>query len=233
MESDRPAISVYSLPPCGAGQSHVEILDSNRACESAAGFQSCAHDPISIPMLRPFAENWPHAIALHKGGGSTPRLPLELLVGAACFRTWASPTLDSLDGDELAADLLADEHGDLRMTLARAFFHFRCDGSRHHMKGTGRDLPRAQSTRHGLDTRRVSNAERRHVASADFAACFGSQGAQHACRNFAPAPANPRRGLRQKSPLQQKRPTSLVAGAALGGELGGGDLARQRAQRSE
>src|SRR5438034_7677557 len=69
MESDRPAISVYSLPPCGAGQSHVEILDSNRACESAAGFQSCAHDPISIPMLRPFAENWPHAIALPCGGG--------------------------------------------------------------------------------------------------------------------------------------------------------------------
>src|SRR5947209_17974242 len=56
-------------PPLWAGQSHVEILDSNRACESAAGFQSCAHDPISIPMLRPFAENWPHAIALpHKGG---------------------------------------------------------------------------------------------------------------------------------------------------------------------
>src|SRR5947209_6335951 len=51
-------------PPLWAGQSHVEILDSNRACESAAGFQSCAHDPISIPMLRPFAENWPHAIAL-------------------------------------------------------------------------------------------------------------------------------------------------------------------------
>src|SRR5437867_6567446 len=69
MESDRPAISVCSLPPCGAGQSHVEILDSNRACESAAGFQSCAHDPISIPMLRPFAENWPHAIALPQGGG--------------------------------------------------------------------------------------------------------------------------------------------------------------------
>src|SRR5437667_12063382 len=53
-----------SPSPQGAGQSHVEILDSNRACESAAGFQSCAHDPISIPMLRPFAENWPHAIAL-------------------------------------------------------------------------------------------------------------------------------------------------------------------------
>src|SRR5437870_12951811 len=50
--------------PRKPGQSHVEILDSNRACESAAGFQSCAHDPISIPMLRPFAENWPHAIAL-------------------------------------------------------------------------------------------------------------------------------------------------------------------------
>src|SRR5436309_12206608 len=60
-----------SLPPCGAGESHVEILDSNRACESAAGFQSCAHDPISIPMLRPFAENWPHAIALPTGGRGT------------------------------------------------------------------------------------------------------------------------------------------------------------------
>ena len=74
MESVRAAISV--LPsPLWAGQSHVEILDSNRACESAAGFQSCAHDPISIPMLRPFAENWPHAIALPLegegwGGGS-------------------------------------------------------------------------------------------------------------------------------------------------------------------
>src|SRR5947209_7361085 len=56
-------------PPLWAGQSHVEILDSNRACESAAGFQSCAHDPISIPMLRPFAENWPHAIALPLWGG--------------------------------------------------------------------------------------------------------------------------------------------------------------------
>src|SRR5947209_20107795 len=56
-------------PPLWAGQSHVEILDSNRACESAAGFQSCAHDPISIPMLRPFAENWPHAIALPPQGG--------------------------------------------------------------------------------------------------------------------------------------------------------------------
>src|SRR5205809_2310333 len=69
MESVRAAISV--LPsPLWAGQSHVEILDSNRACESAAGFQSCAHDPISIPMLRPFAENWPHAIALGYQGMS-------------------------------------------------------------------------------------------------------------------------------------------------------------------
>src|SRR5436190_15897626 len=67
MESIRAAARCYP-PPC-AGQSHVEILDSNRACESAAGFQSCAHDPISIPMLRPFAENWPHAIALPQGGG--------------------------------------------------------------------------------------------------------------------------------------------------------------------
>src|SRR5436309_12363391 len=66
MESIRAAARCYP-PPC-AGQSHVEILDSNRACESAAGFQSCAHDPISIPMLRPFAENWPHAIALPCGG---------------------------------------------------------------------------------------------------------------------------------------------------------------------
>src|SRR5206468_9296742 len=55
--------------PHKAGQSHVEILDSIRACERAAGFQSCAHDPISIPMLRPFAENWPHAIALPPQGG--------------------------------------------------------------------------------------------------------------------------------------------------------------------
>src|SRR5213593_3035574 len=86
MKLVRAAISVCSLPPCGAGQSHVEILDSNRACESAAGFQSCAHDPISIPMLRPFAENWPHAIALPLWGGvggggrSLPRLrcPNEL-----------------------------------------------------------------------------------------------------------------------------------------------------------
>src|SRR5436309_15389250 len=67
MESIRAAARCYP-PPC-AGQSHVEILDSNRACESAAGFQSCANDPISIPMLRPFAENWPHAIALPCGGG--------------------------------------------------------------------------------------------------------------------------------------------------------------------
>ena len=73
MESVRAAISV--LPsPLWAGQSHVEILDSNRACESAAGFQSCAHDPISIPMLRPFAENWPHAIALPQGGGEHRRV---------------------------------------------------------------------------------------------------------------------------------------------------------------
>src|SRR5438132_14007354 len=68
--------------PLVAGQSHVEILDSNRACESAAGFQSCAHDPISIPMLRPFAENWPHAIALPLwggvgGGGRSWLTPLE------------------------------------------------------------------------------------------------------------------------------------------------------------
>src|SRR5437870_6394119 len=59
--------------PRKPGQSHVEILDSNRACESAAGFQSCAHDPISIPMLRPFAENWPHAIALPTRGEGTHR----------------------------------------------------------------------------------------------------------------------------------------------------------------
>src|SRR5438034_7594937 len=62
------------IPPPQAGQSHVEILDSNRACESAAGFQSCAHDPISIPMLRPFAENWPHAIALPTRGEGADRV---------------------------------------------------------------------------------------------------------------------------------------------------------------
>src|SRR5436309_12476875 len=67
MESIRAAARCYP-PPC-AGQSHVEILDSNRACGTAGGFQSCAHDPISIPMLRPFAENWPHAIALPPQGG--------------------------------------------------------------------------------------------------------------------------------------------------------------------
>src|SRR5437899_6889697 len=66
-------------PPLWAGQSHVEILDSNRACESAAGFQSCAHDPISIPMLRPFAENWPHAIALPASGGGNRVAPSLLL----------------------------------------------------------------------------------------------------------------------------------------------------------
>src|SRR5206468_12553679 len=59
--------------PTRAGQSHVEILDSNRACESAAGFQSCAHGPISIPMLRPFAENLPHAIALPTRGRGAHR----------------------------------------------------------------------------------------------------------------------------------------------------------------
>src|SRR5213593_2881850 len=83
MKLVRAAISVCSLPPCGAGQSHVEILDSNRACESAAGFQSCAHDPISIPMLRPFAENWPHAIALPPQGG---RERTEFAPRATSFR---------------------------------------------------------------------------------------------------------------------------------------------------
>jgi hypothetical protein len=66
----------------------MEILDSKRASDEAVGFENCAAEPVSIPMVRVSAEKSPYAIALpqtgrhrraHHGGAPTsPALAAQL-----------------------------------------------------------------------------------------------------------------------------------------------------------
>jgi hypothetical protein len=57
-----------SLSPLAAGQSHMEILDSKRASECTVGFENCAAESFSIPIVRVSIERPLYAIALPFAG---------------------------------------------------------------------------------------------------------------------------------------------------------------------